>query len=36
VLLLFFHPWLVLNLGIDVALMWAALAGWSPTPSATP
>jgi hypothetical protein len=35
VLVLFFHPWLALGLGIDVALMWAALAGWSPTPSVT-
>jgi hypothetical protein len=36
VLILFFHPWLVLGLGIDVVLTWAALAGWSPTLSVTP
>jgi hypothetical protein len=36
VLVLFFHPWLVVGLGIDAALMWAALAGWSPSPTVTP
>ena len=30
-LVAFFHPWLVLGIGIDVALFWAALvAGWNP------
>jgi hypothetical protein len=36
VLVLFFHPWLVVGLGIDAALMWAALGGWSPNPGMTP
>ena len=28
---LFFHPWLVLGLGIDLVLLWAVLvAGWTP------
>ena len=32
-LVLFFHPWLVLGLVIDIALAWAAtIAGWSPAP----
>jgi hypothetical protein len=31
VLALFFHPWLVLGLAIDVALLWAVLvASWAP------
>ncbi|HKG57915.1 MAG TPA: hypothetical protein VKA85_11760 [Candidatus Limnocylindrales bacterium] len=31
VLVLFFHPWLVLGVAIDVALVWAALvARWAP------
>ena len=30
-LAMFFHPWLVLGLAIDVALLWAVLVmGWSP------
>ena len=30
-LVVFFHPWLVLGLAIDVALIWSVLiAGWSP------
>jgi hypothetical protein len=29
-LVLFFHPWLVIGLVIDAGLMWAALSGWSP------
>ena len=30
-LLLFFHPWLVVGIAIDVALLWAVLvAGWQP------
>ena len=30
-LVAFFHPWLVVGLAIDVALLWATLvAGWSP------
>jgi hypothetical protein len=32
-LILFFHPWLVVGLGIDAALVWAAFAGWSPAPT---
>jgi hypothetical protein len=32
-LILFFHPWLVVGLGIDAAVTWAAFAGWSPTPA---
>lgn len=33
-LLAFFHPWLVLGIGIDVVLLWAVLvARWTPTPS---
>jgi hypothetical protein len=28
---LFFHPWLVLGVGIDLALLWAVLIGsWTP------
>jgi hypothetical protein len=28
---LFFHPWLVLGIGIDLFLLWAVLvAAWSP------
>lgn len=31
ILILFFHPWLVLGLVIDVALLWVALvARWTP------
>jgi hypothetical protein len=31
VLALFFHPWLVLGVAIDVALLWAVLvASWAP------
>jgi hypothetical protein len=31
VLAVFFHPWLVLGVGIDLALLWAALvANWAP------
>lgn len=30
-LVLFFHPWLVVGVAIDVLLLWVALvAGWSP------
>jgi hypothetical protein len=30
-LVLFFHPWLVLGVGIDVVLLWAVLvASWAP------
>jgi hypothetical protein len=30
-LITFFHPWLVLGVAIDVALMWLAVAvGWAP------
>jgi hypothetical protein len=30
-LILFFHPWLVLGLAIDLALLWAVLiVGWAP------
>jgi hypothetical protein len=30
-LVLFFHPWLVLGLAIDFALLWAVIgAGWTP------
>jgi hypothetical protein len=30
-LVLFFHPWLVLGLAIDLGLLWAVfVAGWSP------
>ena len=30
-LLLFFHPWLVLGIAIDIGLLWAVLvAGWTP------
>jgi len=29
-LALFFHPWLQLGVGIDIALLWAVLAGWQP------
>jgi hypothetical protein len=30
-LVLFFHPWLVAGVGIDLALLWAALvADWTP------
>lgn len=27
-LVLFFHPWLVIGLAIDAVLLWAALGGW--------
>ena len=27
---LFFHPWLILGIVIDVALLWAILVGWQP------
>ena len=31
ILIAFFHPWLVVGAGIDVALLWAALvSGWIP------
>lgn len=31
ILVLFFHPWLVLGVAIDVVLVWAVLiAGWTP------
>ena len=31
VLVLFFHPWLLLGVAIDLVLLWAALvAGWTP------
>jgi hypothetical protein len=31
VLILFFHPWLVVGLAIDVLVLWAVLvAGWAP------
>jgi hypothetical protein len=34
-LVVFFHPWIVLGLAIDAALLWATLvAGWSPATSA--
>lgn len=34
-LVAFFHPWLVLGVGIDLALLWASLvAGWVPTGAA--
>jgi hypothetical protein len=30
-LLLFFHPWLVLGVLIDVVLLWSVIgAGWTP------
>jgi hypothetical protein len=29
-LVLFFHPWLVLGVLIDVGLLWAVFSGWSP------
>ncbi len=30
-LIAFFHPWLVLGVGIDLILLWASLvAGWTP------
>lgn len=32
-LIAFFHPWLVLGIGIDLILVWAS---WSPVMSATP
>lgn len=36
-LLLFFHPWLVLGLVIDLGLLWAVLVGgWTPPTSALP
>jgi len=32
VLALYFHPWLVLGIGIDVVLLWAvAISGWAPS-----
>jgi hypothetical protein len=34
-LLLFFHPWLVIGLAIDAGLMWAALSGWLPATAAS-
>jgi hypothetical protein len=34
-LVMFFHPWIVLGLAIDAALLWATLiGGWSPAASA--
>ena len=36
-LVLFFHPWLVLGLAIDLGLLWAVLvAGWTPEGSSIP
>lgn len=33
-LIAFFHPWLVLGVGIDLVLIWAGLvAGWTPRAS---
>jgi len=29
-LVLFFHPWLVLGVLIDLGLLWAVFSGWSP------
>jgi hypothetical protein len=35
-LIAFFHPWLVLGVGIDLALIWASVvAGWAPAASGT-
>jgi hypothetical protein len=32
VLVLFFHPWLVLGMAIDLVLLWAVLVnGWEAT-----
>jgi hypothetical protein len=33
-LLLFFHPWLVVGLAIDAGLIWAAVGGFTPAGSA--
>ena len=30
VLVLFFHPWLLLGFVIDAVLLWAVVAGWTP------
>ena len=31
ILVLYFHPWLVVGIGIDVALLWSVVvAGWIP------
>jgi hypothetical protein len=27
---LFFHPWLLLGIAIDLGLLWAAGSGWRP------
>jgi hypothetical protein len=36
-LVLFFHPWLVLGLAIDLGLLWAVLVtGWTPGSSSIP
>ncbi len=35
-LVLFFHPWLVLGLAIDAALVWVAVSGYSPSAPALP
>jgi hypothetical protein len=36
-LLLFFHPWLVLGALIDLGLLWAVLiAGWAPSAESLP
>jgi hypothetical protein len=36
-LIAFFHPWLVLGIGIDLALIWASVvAGWTPTGLGSP
>jgi len=33
-LIAFFHPWLVIGIGIDAALLWATfVAGWTPVTS---
>ena len=35
-LTMFFHPWILLGLAIDAALLWATLViGWSPAPAGT-
>lgn len=30
VLLLYFHPWLILGIGIDLVLLWLVGSGWAP------
>jgi hypothetical protein len=27
---LFFHPWLLLGIAIDLVLLWAVVSGWRP------